>query len=140
MYTLSSKCLRKNPETRSALPPLFLLSLFTLLLLSSCKKGDTGPAGATGSANVIYSAWFTPATYLKDTVFDVYGLSYTKATTDITQAVLDSGVILSCGKLDEYTSVIWPPAQVTHLLMLSPYNCTPGGITYTAPWPSTATP
>ncbi|HEX9512185.1 MAG TPA: hypothetical protein VF939_16955 [Puia sp.] len=139
MYTLSSKCLRKNPETRSALPPLFLLSLFTLLLLSSCKKGDTGPAGATGSANVIYSAWFTPATYLKDTVFDVYGFSYTKATTDITQAVLDSGVVLTYGKLDGYTSVIWPTAQVSQLPIVVSYKFSPGGITYNDTWTATAT-
>src|SRR5258708_20447151 len=102
MYTLSSKCLRKNPETRSALPPLFLLSLFTLLLLSSCKKGDTGPAGATGSANVIYSAWFTPVTYLKDTVFDFFGFSYTKATPNITQLVLIIVFLLPYVNLTDY--------------------------------------
>jgi hypothetical protein len=124
MYTFSNKCFRKNPETRSTLSRLFLLSLFTLLLLSSCKKGDTGPAGATGaagptgatgSANVIYSAWFTPATYVKDTVFGTYGFIYDKATTDITQPVLDSGVVLVYGKLDGYVTSVWPTAQVAVL-------------------------
>ncbi|HWK05774.1 MAG TPA: hypothetical protein VNS58_19170 [Puia sp.] len=130
MYTISSKCFRKNPETRSILSQLFLLSLFTLLLFSSCKKGDTGPAGATGaagatgsagptgatgSANVIYSAWFTPATYVKDTVFGTYGFIYDKATTDITQPVLDSGVVLVYGKLDGYITSVWPTAQVAVL-------------------------
>ena len=40
------------------------LAITVIMLLSSCKKGDTGPAGDTGqpgpagSANVIYSPWF----------------------------------------------------------------------------------
>ena len=88
------------------------------LLLLSCKKGDTGPAGptgATGSANVVYSAWFTPATYVKDTVFGTYGFIYDKATTDITQPILDSGLVLVYGKLDGYNPSVWPTAQVAVL-------------------------
>jgi len=91
------------------------------LLLLSCKKGDTGPAGPTGptgpagSPNVIYSAWFTPATYVKDTVFGTYGFIYDKATTDITQPVLDSGLVLVYGKLDGYNPSVWPAAQVAAL-------------------------
>jgi hypothetical protein len=91
------------------------------LLIISCKKGDPGPAGATGptgpagakgSDNVVYSSWFTPAAYTKDTVFGIYGFNYTKATTDITQQIVDSGTVLTFGKLDGYNPVVWPTAQV----------------------------
>lgn len=121
MYTFSTKCFRKNPETSSTLSRLLVLSLFSLLLLSSCKKGDTGPAGATGTANVIYSAWFTPATYTKDTVFGTYGFIYDKATADITQKILDSGTVLVFGKLDGYVTSIWPTAQVAVLPIVITY-------------------
>ena len=93
---------------------VIVLSLFAV----SCKKGDTGPAGATGpvgSANVIYSAWFTPATYKKDTVFGAYGFNYDKATTDITQSIVDSGTVITFGKLDGYNPAIWPTQQVSAL-------------------------
>ena len=65
-----------------------------VILLFSCKKGDTGPAGPTGNANVIYSDWFTPTTYVKDTVFGIWGFRYDKAATNITQQVLDSGTVI----------------------------------------------
>ena len=93
---------------------VIVLSLFAV----SCKKGDTGPAGGkgpVGSANVIYSAWFTPAAYIKDTVFGIYGFNYDKATTDITQSIVDSGTVITFGKLDGYTTVIWPTQQVSAL-------------------------
>jgi hypothetical protein len=133
---------------------MLVLSLFTLLLFSSCKKGDTGPIGATGatgaagpagptgvtgSANVIYSAWFTPDTYIKDTVFDLYGFYYNKATTDITQAVLDSGVVLTYGKLDGYTSVIWPTAQVSQLPIVVSYKFSLESVTFNDTWSALAT-
>src|ERR1700720_2689117 len=133
---------------------MLVLSLFTLLLFSSCKKGDTGPAGATGaagaagsagptgatgSANVIYSAWFTPDTYVKDTVFNLYGFYYNKATTDITQAVLDSGVVLTYGKLDGYNSVIWPTAQVSQLPIVVSYKFSSQSVTYNDTWSALAT-
>ena len=38
------------------------VALFTIFLSTtnvSCKKGDTGPKGDTGNANVIYSAWLS---------------------------------------------------------------------------------
>ena len=111
-------------QLRKTLSTNLLHSLFVLFLLSltvSCQKGDTGPAGttgatgATGSANVIYSAWFTPSAYVKDTVFGTWGFTYTKAVAEITQPVLDSGVVLTFGKLDGYVTSIWPTSQVAQL-------------------------
>lgn len=128
MQTISKAPLR-NRILRAVLLQGSAVLICSLLLLS-CKKGDTGPAGstgsagstgpagptgATGSANVIYSAWFTPATYVKDTVFGIYGFIYDKATTDITQPILDSGLVLVYGKLDGYIASVWPTAQVAAL-------------------------
>jgi hypothetical protein len=141
MYTFPMTRFRKTPTTSTTLLRLSTVFLFSLLILS-CKKGDTGPAGptgATGSANVVYSAWFTPATYVKDTVFNLYGFSYTKATTDITQAALDSGVVLTYGKLDGYNSGIWPTAQVSQLPIVVSYKFSAAGITYNDTWSALAT-
>ena len=106
---------------------LFLLLSWAMV---ACQKGNTGPAGATGpagptggngaqgpagTANVIYSQWFDPSTYVKDTVFGTWGFYYDKATTDITQQVVDSGTVITFGKLDGYVTSVWPTAQVAML-------------------------
>ncbi|GGA89013.1 hypothetical protein [Puia dinghuensis] len=127
---------------------VFLLPFFII----SCQKGNTGPAGAAGpagpagpqgpqgpagTANVIYSQWFTPGSYTKDTIFGEYGFSYTKATTDITQQVLDSGVVLTFGKLDGYNVAIWPSAQVAQLPITVTYRI--GSTIYNDTWSALAT-
>ena len=101
--------------------------IFLIFQTLSCSKGSTGPAGATGpagpsgssgptgTANVQYSDWFTPAAYTKDTVIGSYGFYYDKAATAITQVILDSGVVLTFGKLDGYITSIWPTNQVAQL-------------------------
>jgi hypothetical protein len=119
----------KKTLTTKTLFQLFLIAVLSLLIVS-CKKGDTGPAGVAGAtgpggptgptgpvgtANVIYSGWFTPATYTKDTIFGIYGFNYTKATTDITQGVLDSGTVITFGKLNGYVPVVWPTNLVGQL-------------------------
>jgi hypothetical protein len=114
MYTFSGKTLRTASSIRT--PLLQLVSFFLIALLAlSCKKGDTGPAGATGTANVIYSDWFTPATYKKDTIFGSWGFNYDKAATDITQKIVDSGTVIVFGKLSGYNPIIWPTGQVSAL-------------------------
>src|SRR5258708_13582207 len=101
-----------------------------LLLLVSCKKGDTGPAGPAGAtgatgaagpagtANVIYSAWFTASPWIKDTVFDIYGFNYTKAAADITQNVLHSGTVIPFGNLLGYNPLICPTTPLAQLPIL----------------------
>jgi hypothetical protein len=127
----------------------FLLSFTLSTFLFSCTKGDQGPAGAAGaagatgaqgpvgSANVVYSQWFTPPAYTKDTVFGIYGFVYNEATTDITQAVLDSGIVLTYGKLDGYTTAIWPTSQVGQLPITVTYL--QGTTTYIDTWQAYAT-
>jgi hypothetical protein len=121
---------------------MLLQSLFTktlavavtlLVLITSCQKGATGPTGPagstgaagptgpTGTANVIYSDWFTPAAYNKDTVFGIYGFNYDKADVGITQKIIDSGTVITYGKLDGYVSSIWPTTQVAALPIIITY-------------------
>ncbi|PSL42699.1 hypothetical protein CLV51_11185 [Chitinophaga niastensis] len=103
---------------------LVVCAATVMLAGAGCKKGDTGPKGDTGqqgaqgpvgTPNVIYSSWFTPSLYIKDTVFGIWGLNYNKAAASITQQVLDSGTVLTFGKLEGYNSIIWPKGQVAQL-------------------------
>jgi hypothetical protein len=109
-----------------------------LVLITSCKKGDTGPTGPAGTANVIYSDWFTPAAYKKDTIFGSYGFNYDKADAAITQKIIDSGTVITYGKLDGYNPIIWPTAQVSAL----PINITylSGSSSNIDTWSSLVTP
>jgi hypothetical protein len=135
---------------------LLLVLTAAALLLSSCGKngdpgpqgpagptGATGPAGptgatgATGTANVIYSAWVTPATYTKDTVFSTYHFYADIAASKITQDVLDKGTVIVYGKLDGYTTTIWPAAQVSALPIVVTY--TEGSTVYSDTWSSLVT-
>ena len=97
------------------------VAVVLLVLITSCKKGDTGPAGPAGTANVIYSDWFTPAAYKKDTIFGSYGFNYDKADAAITQKIIDSGTVITYGKLDGYNPIIWPTAQVSALPIIITY-------------------
>lgn len=120
------------------LSPLTCLSLIlsVSMLFTSCQKGDTGPIGPTGAAgstgpqgpqgdtgtaNVIYSDWFQPASYVKDTIFGTWGFYYNKAATAITAGVLDSGTVITFGKLDGYVTSIWPTNQVEALPIVITY-------------------
>jgi len=106
---------------RTSLLYLFL-SLITLTLFFSCKKGDTGPAGPagptgaagaagangatgaqgpkgdTGVANVIYSAWIDTTTWHADTtitgsVIDTIGYFATITADKLDLEMLNSGAI-----------------------------------------------
>lgn len=110
-------------QTFSAL----ILLCVIVLAVTSCKKGDTGPAGLPGTANVVYSEWFTPNVYTKDTVFSVWGFKYNRSAPQITQQILDSGTVLTFGKLLGYNPLIWPTNLVQQLPITLTYNS--GGIT-----------
>lgn len=71
------------------------VAFFTLFLSTtnvSCKKGDTGPKGDTGNANVIYSGWldvsYTAAT---DANGDTLYLESTINAPKLTDSVLAKG-------------------------------------------------
>ncbi len=118
---------------------VFFSAAVVLLSVVSCKKGDIGPEAPKGTANVIYSAWFPASPWVKDTVFDLYGFNYNKAATEITQQVLDSGTVLTFGKLAGYNTLIWPAAQVGQLPITVSYKFSAGGITYNDTWSAIAT-
>ena len=126
-------------------------AIVMLLIFSACQKGDTGPAGATGatgatgaqgptgSAYVIYSQWFAPNAYVKDTLFYIYHFDYTDATADITQAVADSGLVIVFAKLDGYVAQFWPTNQVGQLPITLSYKTSSGGVTYNDYWTASIT-
>ncbi|MFI5124738.1 MAG: hypothetical protein ACHQDF_05385 [Chitinophagales bacterium] len=74
---------------------IIMLGVVLIMGMIGCKKGDTGPAGPVGPAgpdSVVYSSWInlSPTYVASDTLFE-----QTLAAPSITQAILDSGVILS---------------------------------------------
>ncbi|MDD4857448.1 MAG: hypothetical protein PHD74_04990 [Candidatus Krumholzibacteria bacterium] len=71
--------------------------LLSVALVTFGCTGDTGPAGprgATGSANVIYSDWYSPSTWDAESEFGVAQRTYTMTTTSLTQEIIDRGVVL----------------------------------------------
>lgn len=114
----------------------FTIAIIFIAVFASCKKGDVGPQGEPGTANVIYSEWFTATPWKKDTVFSVWGFNYSKAASGITQQVLDSGTVLTFGKLLGYNPAVWPTTQVAQL----PINLTyQSGSVMTDTWSAYAT-
>lgn len=96
---------------------LLVAALVLIIGLISCSKGSTGPAGPAGPAgpdSVVYSSWTPLAlTYVTaDTLFE-----QTITAPAITQAILDSGVILSYVNLEETNGTyhVIPTAGVTGL-------------------------
>jgi hypothetical protein len=85
-------------------------------------NGVAGPTGATGTANVIYSAWTTPSSYIKTTQFGTVEFTANITASKITQAILDNGTVLVYGKLNGYTTSIWPTDQVAQLPIVINYQ------------------
>jgi hypothetical protein len=135
MYTFFMKYARSITPGNILIPFLLLMTL--PVLMTSCKKGDTGPAG---TANVIFSDWFTASPWVKDTVFNVYGFNYNKPAPDITQNVLDSGTVIVYGKLKGYNTLVWPTGTVAQMPILINYKFSSGGVMNTDTWSALATP
>lgn len=90
------------------------LFIATIMILG-CKKSDSSEQGS-----VRYSDWFTPATFTVATRFSTINLDYTQAAPDITQDILDKGAVLVFGKLNGYSTSLWPADQ-TALLPIQVY-------------------
>jgi hypothetical protein len=56
--------------------------------------GQTGATGATGAVNIIYSDWFTVEVNDWE-ITNNFRIDYDLATNDITQAIVDNGVVLA---------------------------------------------
>lgn len=85
-------------------------------------QGPAGETGATGTANVIYGAWFTPEEYEVTTVYSMKKFTYTAEVPELTQEVLDNGVVLVYAKLIGYVASIWPAGQVGQLPITLTYT------------------
>jgi hypothetical protein len=103
----------------STISKVLISSLMLMVVfVCSCKKGDTGPQGPqgpAGSANVIYSDWFTPSFYTMSTIYGIKYFDHTRQTPAITQAIIDSGMVLTFGKLSGYNVLVWPAGQISQL-------------------------
>lgn len=115
---------------------LFGLIVFSVSFFACTKEGPQGPKGDTGSAKVTYSKWFTPNSYTVTTVFGIKNFDYLKDAPEITKAILDSGVVITFGKLEGYASSIWPAGQVSQLPVVLTYV---SGSTMTDTWSALAT-
>jgi hypothetical protein len=109
--------------------------IIMIVFVFSCKKGDTGsqgPQGPAGTANVIYSDWFTPSSYTMSTLYGIKNFDYVRQAPAITQAIIDSGMVLTFAKLSGYNTLVWPAGQITQL----PFSLTymQGGSTVTDTW------
>jgi len=130
------------------------------LSIVSCKKGDPGPAGATGpagpagaagpagpagaagssgAANVIYSDWFAATPFTKDTVLGIWGFNYFQSAPSITQNILDSGTVIVYAKLRQYPTTLWPKTQIASLPISLTYQPVPN-TTVTDTWSALVTP
>lgn len=72
------------------------LMMSAALVLSGCEgpEGPRGSAGPEGSANVIYSDWYSPETWVAGVTFGTAERSFTMETTALTQEIVDYGVIM----------------------------------------------
>lgn len=78
--------------------------------------GTNGTDGQDGNANVTSSDWFTASGFTLTTGFgDIKLLDHDHAATEITQEIIDTGVVLVYGNLRGYTTTIWPFNQVSLL-------------------------
>lgn len=101
------------------------------------EQGVPGEQGATGNANVIALDWFTPSEYLLSERFGISYFEHDEAIPEITQEVLDTGVILTYAKLNFYESSFWPTDQVGTLPLSLHYIAT--SIEYVDHWRAAAT-
>ena len=85
-----------------------LLAAVSILAVACGTEGPQGPAGTNGTdgnANVMYSDWFTSGTWTGGGT--TYGY-FDKAASQITQTVLDNGVVLAYAKLTADGTTVRP--------------------------------
>lgn len=116
----------------------YFLVLIVATVFMACKKGEVGPQGPPGSANVKYSDWFTANSFTLNTVFGMKNFTYVKNAPEITQPILDSGLVLVFGKLLGYVVSVWPTTQVSQLPISLTYM--QSGSTMTDTWSALTAP
>lgn len=112
-----------------------LLALVIAFTFSCSEDGAVGPQGAAGkdgqdgNASVVSSDWFTPSSHTLSIGFGgINLLDHDQEATEITQEIIDSGVVLVYGKLNGYISSVWPTDQVSLLPIILTYSVSPANI------------
>lgn len=97
-------------------------------------NGADGADGVDGDSNVMYSEWFKPSSYtLSDGFGGIKQFDHNEAASEITQDILDTGVVLVYGDLTGYGTTIWPVGNVSLLPVTVTYSTNPTQIdTWTA--------
>lgn len=111
---------------------MFLLILFFMVNTGCKKEGSKGEQGPPGTANVKYSEWFTPAQYQSALIFGIRNLSFDQPAPEITQAILDSGTVITYAKLLGYVPTVWSVDRVSTLPISLTYQ--QSGSTQTDVW------
>lgn len=75
-------------------PHSISLLLLCLALMTLGCEGPEGPRGLAGTANVIYSDWYSPETWILQTVFGIHQRSYTMTSSLLTQEIIDHDVVM----------------------------------------------
>lgn len=124
------------------------MALVMVFVFSCAEDGEVGPQGTSGTdgvdgtngtdgqdgnANVMSSDWFTPPIYTLTSGFEgINLLDHNQAATGITQEIIDTGVVLVYGKLNAYSTGIWPANQVALMPITLIYGNIPEIDTWTA--------
>jgi len=97
-------------------------------------NGADGTDGEDGNANLIYSDWFIASSFTLSTGFGgIKLLDHDEPASEITQEIIDTGVVLVYGNLRGYTTTIWPFNHVALLPVTLTYGTSPTEIdTWTA--------
>jgi len=91
--------------------------------------GTDGNDGADGNADVFASDWFSPPTYALTTGFGgINLLEHDQAASEISQEILDTGVVLVYGNLRGYNTSIWPFQHVALMPITLTYGQAPTNI------------
>ena len=95
--------------------------------------------GATGTANVQYTPWFTSTGW--SAVSNGFGINinfYNKAVPALTSDIVNNGTILVYGRLNDYNQSIWPTNSAALLPITVTYIFS--GTTYLDSWQAQITP
>ena len=111
-----------------------LCALLVVLTMSCAKDGATGPQGPAGTngingnANVLYSDWFTIASWSGSSG----AYTFNKSESQVTQTIIDQGVVLAFAKLAGDGTNIRPfPANTAGSAIFWNYILTVGNIQFT---------
>lgn len=92
------------------------LLLCVALMVFGC-EGERGPAGPAGTANVIYSGWYSPETWILESSFGVSERTFTMTTSALTQEIIDNGVVMVYMRfIGYYPEIIQLPVSITDLM------------------------